>query len=99
DSGYHDAAAGTLGPIAPGAGYWLITQAAHTVPLEGQDVARDTFRIVLDGGPGDRPGWNQLANPFRFAVSVAQLRVTRNTESYALADMSNALTERSVRTW
>jgi hypothetical protein len=102
DSAYRDVAAGTLGPIGPGAGYWLVTQRARTVRLAGQEVARDTFRITLDSGPGlpgVRPGWNQLANPFRFPVPVAKLRVTRDTVSYALTDTGNVLTERSVRVW
>jgi hypothetical protein len=99
DSAYHDVASGSLTSIGPGAGYWLVTQQTASIPIGGKAVPLDTFRITLELGPGSRPAWNQLANPFPFPVSVAQLRVQRGSLSVPLGDTANTVTEHAVHTW
>jgi hypothetical protein len=51
----------------PGAGYWLVSRDAHridTAPVEGLSTSTGgPVAVVLE------PGWNQLGNPFAFAVA------------------------------
>jgi len=81
DSLYRDAAAGTL-DRSPRS-LLAVTQKTHTVPLAGQTclaTRSGSFSMPAAGRPA-----GISSPPFRFAVSVAQLRVTRNAQSYALA--------------
>lgn len=57
-------------PVRRGRGYWLIARGGKTVDAAGLSAFQDTSvgstkyaKVVL------QPGWNQIANPFAFAVS------------------------------
>lgn len=59
-----------VNPVRRGRGYWLIRRGGAAVDAAGLSAFQDTSvgstkyaKIVL------QPGWNQIANPFAFAVS------------------------------
>lgn len=57
-------------PMHPGVGYWLLLDKDTVVSVKGMPIPTDEpFEIPLIGG------FNQLANPFPFAISVKDFRV------------------------
>lgn len=74
---YHDAQSGLQVVDDPARGYWLITSQGESYGAGGQSMRPDT---VLDGVPYYQAGftldngWNQLANPFPFDISWADVR-------------------------
>lgn len=64
----------------PGKGFWLISKNAKTIRSSGTSTALDgDFEIGL------RAGWNQIANPFAFAVSFSDLTIPDDTEHNLIA--------------
>ncbi|MCA9753404.1 MAG: T9SS type A sorting domain-containing protein, partial [Gemmatimonadetes bacterium] len=56
---------GAARPAAPGQGFWVIAANAATIDVNGVSTdLGDNFVITL------QPGFNQIANPFAFPVSV-----------------------------
>ena len=55
-------------PVNPGRGFWLIADKVADIDVNGHsaDLSGD-FTIVL------KPGWNQIGNPFAFAVPLSAL--------------------------
>jgi hypothetical protein len=99
DSAYIEAADGTLETIERGKGYWLITVRSATAHEEGLTAPVGDCEIALESGPGDRPAFQQLGNPFLFPISPGELRVTDGTITMPLMAPENRLTETAVRTW
>ncbi|MFH1844772.1 MAG: FlgD immunoglobulin-like domain containing protein [bacterium] len=58
-------------PAVPGQGFWIITRYPKFINVSGNSIPLDkNFVLPLDNG------WNQIANPFAFAIS--QDRITRS---------------------
>ena len=55
----------SIGNFEPGSGFWLITRGAKTIGTgSGKSVTTaQNYEITL------QPGWNQIGNPFAFAVN------------------------------
>lgn len=101
DSAYMEAgAAGSLlAAINVGEGYWLITQGVATVSDTGLPSPPGEFGMALLAGPTGRPAYNQVGNPFLFAVARADLRVTDGINTYGFMAVGNSLTEHALRVW
>jgi hypothetical protein len=60
--------AGSAAPAAPGQGFWVIAANATTIDVSGTTAdLGSNFQITL------QPGFNQIANPFAFAVDFDDL--------------------------
>lgn len=59
-----------LDKIEPGKGYWMIVRYPQEIFIDGAqavDLSKGPFEITL------QPGWNQIGNPYNFAVSWADV--------------------------
>ncbi len=70
----HDA----VEPFTPGHAAWLITEQARSIDFTGQTVfpSTDMGRSIPL-----RPGWNQIGDPFAYAVALADILVDDGKES------------------
>jgi hypothetical protein len=96
DSTYLSADAGTLLSVDPGYGYWIATKDAKTIHMSGYPQTQGKFFLPILDGPGGRPGWNQMGNPYSSAISVDQLGVSKGPAIKLLTAADNTWTSRSV---
>jgi hypothetical protein len=97
DSAYVEAAGGGLTLLERGRGYFLVTLNPIRVVETGLAAPIGDYSIELEDGPGGRPAYNQLGNPFVFPVAVADLLVSDGTTTVRLLDAANTLTEPSIK--
>jgi hypothetical protein len=89
-----------LTELQPGKGYWLVTREPLELTVSGSTIPDRDVVLPLELGPGNRPGWNQMGNPFDFPVPVNVLRVSDGSQTFFLTDSSNSLlTEPVVKVW
>ncbi|HTQ43593.1 MAG TPA: hypothetical protein VMI75_12605, partial [Polyangiaceae bacterium] len=86
----------SLTAIAAGAGYWLGTAKPETLTVSGAPVAEADFVLPLAPAAAADSGWNQIADPFRFPVAVADLYVGAGGAPVALTSGGNTLTDPMV---
>ena len=61
---------GAASPVLPGQGFWVISSDAATIAVSGTVADLSSpVSVTL------RPGFNQIANPFAFAVDLADLGI------------------------
>jgi len=99
DSTYVEAADGELDAVERGQGYWLITASRATVVEDGLTAPVAECEIDLEDGPGGRPAYNQLGNPFLFPILLADLQVTDGATTVPLLDLRNTLTETAAKVY
>ena len=99
DSTYEEAARDDSMEIETGLGYFLITADSTTVFEDGLTPALEETEIDLEDGPGGRPAYNQLGNPFPFPIAVADLSVSDDNDDFPLLGAENLLTERAVKVY
>jgi hypothetical protein len=93
-------AGGALTAVTPGQGYWLITAGATASVATGLPVPNADQVFTLENGPASAPGFNQMANPFLYPITVGSLRVSDGVNpSVQLTNAGNTRTERNVRIW
>jgi hypothetical protein len=84
DTTYREYTRGTpVGTYVPGEAYWLITEGARTLSLSGRSQPRPASgrrSVTL------KPGWNQIANPFAFPVSLNEVTFTVGGVEYDLVE-------------
>ncbi len=64
-----------LDKIEPGKGYWMIVRYPQEIFIEGAqavDLSNGPFEITLE------PGWNQIGNPYNFAISWTDVLTYNN---------------------
>ncbi len=78
----------------PGISYWLVSKTVHPITVEGVSVVPNArvnsepyYSLPLDSG------WNQIANPFSFEISVSDLRFEK---SGLFKDAANAPVDDSI---
>ena len=97
DSAYIEAAGGPLVSVQRGLGYFLITADSSEVEEVGLTPPVHDDELELEDGPGGRPAFNQLGNPFPFPVLVSSLQVSDGSRTVPLLSPDNTLTEASVK--
>ncbi len=77
--------------VSPGKGFWLVARDRNrmtTAPIAGTSTVMDSmYEIVLE------PGWNQIGNPFNFAVAWDSMMV----DTLTMAQAESTLVEPPVR--
>lgn len=74
----YDEAGGALDSLRLGRGYWLITKSAASLDSLRGTASETDYSIPLQHPVADAPAWNQIGNPFRFAISDSDLAVQHN---------------------
>ncbi|EFK96352.1 hypothetical protein LDC_1623 [sediment metagenome] len=78
--------------IMPGMGFWIITLYDNTVQFEGAPAPQDAgYQLNLS------PGWHMIALPWPGTpVNLSDITVSDGTNTYAITDGDNTLTQQSV---
>ncbi len=100
DSSYMEVGGGLpLNKVGVGLGYWLTTDVNQTVSVTGLPLNTDPNSFYVDtlfNGPGGRPAWNQLGNPFLFPIQVSDIFVFDGA-FHTLLDPGNLATTQLVK--
>lgn len=75
DDGYREGAA--AGSCSPGQGFWLITKNSQSITATGTTTPlTNSVTLAL------QPGFNQIANPYDFAINWSDVFADNNVENY-----------------
>jgi len=96
DSAYQEVNAG-LTSVSVGQGFWLITKDNATPASTGLPLIEKDFSIPLISGPGSRPAFNQVGNPFLFPIAINDLQVFNGATTVLFTSPLNTATERFAR--
>lgn len=80
----------------PGRGYWVASRRSSPLKLRGLTYPQADFVDSLESGPHGEEAWNQIGNPFNFAVAADSIRVASGGVTYKLGDTSNKLTSLEI---
>ena len=83
--------------LEAGAGYWLITANGAQVQADGTPLTADTVGVKLKGNASS--GWNQISNPYRFAIADTALRVLGPGGLVGFTSGANTLTDALIWEW
>lgn len=99
-SSQYDEAGGPLDSVRVGRGYWLETLSAASLDVTAALVPEAAYGVPLQTPTVGIGAWNQVANPFRFAISDSDLAVTATgVPSTPFLSLANTVTDAIVQFW